>query len=536
MSQLLGAHTRPNQVGYVNGVNKGERAFVANPECSPDSPTFPRPEARVVQGRSPVEWRMIVKVTDDDGLEISDVWLKNRYMAPRINLPYYRLKTSTLKERRAELKPDGDDAIARSRLVDFQVREDSDPLVVEATYVVDRLGDGSKSYLCVTQRYEFYSAEKTLQTPVVEGRNLGFGVEPTHNPNYARFNPIVKYEFHGADGEELEFFNSAQRLHFRPGLVSQPNGNPGKTVALFKDSVFPFPPFNPVATAIGGNPLSSEALHTALARGREGTVDNIHQTWLDKVFEPSANLISLFPMPGMNPELPHGGAPEGVHIHWRWMEALDILGEWDTNGDPLIPEGSEQSLQVAYVVGHEGVEGEDDPQDFTSLVNGEVTRPGSPDMICWYSATGWTHEDTFFGHGGFFGREVNAKVGDVTADAIVKLSNWRRDRATGRWKAQATIETKSQVYSIFPPREGPGLLLVGPVSLVFDRLRSGVTLYNRVVDAPPSASPYVNVPLGEDGVLSAGEKAVVNLEFENPDNLWFWLTLRLRVLAGPGAR
>ena len=83
---------------------------------------------------------MDVEVSDDDGLVLKNVRLEHRYMAEKISVPYYFLETNSLPiPLRGELKPNNTEAPMASRLVDFDISNDGDKLVVEATYVISEI-------------------------------------------------------------------------------------------------------------------------------------------------------------------------------------------------------------------------------------------------------------------------------------------------------------------------------------------------------------------------------------------------------------
>jgi len=128
--------------------------------------------------------------------------------------------------------------------------------------------------------------------------------------------------------------------------------------------------------------IRSEKLYTAIKDGGlAGDWDNYHQTWRSDVRGPST--------------IPSGpGCPECIHIHWRWGKPA---GPAYGDGLPLIPKGSTQSVEFAAVRWHSD---EEDPQEFSSLINGEGLR--NEELVFWYSPTGRQASDTFFQHGGFF--------------------------------------------------------------------------------------------------------------------------------------
>ena len=210
----------------------------------------------------------------------------------------------------------------------------------------------------------------------------------------ARFRPIVTYDFRASGGEQLNSISTAQRLHFVISSdVGHSSANRGAT-AVFRDcdgaqgSGIPLPcgfdwPY--VFWRLNcQNPLLREVATSAILGGRSIDLwDNFHQTFKGRVDEP----------------IPPPGCPECVHIHWRWSNAF--AGAQFRGGNPLIPMGSNQSVNFAIV---HFAPGEEDPIDYRSLVTGDSLFPGSP--VFWYSATGFQDTDQFFTHGGFFSSTV----------------------------------------------------------------------------------------------------------------------------------
>jgi hypothetical protein len=321
---------------------------------------------------------MTAAVTDRDGLEVRDVMLQGRYMAASMNLPYFRLETSNFRQSRCELKPNSTDSSCQSRLVDFRVSPPGSPtLRIEAVYEVDKIPEGSNSCLIVTQRYEF---DKTVT-----------GCEPSETLPCDRFRPTVEYHFFGQQDDTFQSINTAQRLHF---VVDNDDANAS---GLFKDCDFLFcggisPDINP-GFFDTKNPLDAEVYAQAIIQGSAGPWDNLHQTFNVGVVEPTIDFSTL---------PPHftAGCAECVHIHWRWGNVSNLVSPGFpsfTDGEPLIPPGSNQDVDFAVVRWHPG---EEHPDDFRTLVNGEAllgTR-----IVFWYSATGHQDSDTFFIHGGFF--------------------------------------------------------------------------------------------------------------------------------------
>src|SRR5262245_22672008 len=83
-------------------------------------------------------------------------------------------------------------------------------------------------------------------------------------------------------------------------------------------------------------------------------------------------------------------------------------------------------------------------------------------------------------------------------------------------------------------RNNSAATIVGPISLVLDKLSSNVSLYNAsgiTALVLPAGSPYVNANVVN---LAAGQSVVIQLQFTNPGNMVF--SYDARVLAGPGSR
>jgi hypothetical protein len=114
---------------------------------------------------------------------------------------------------------------------------------------------------------------------------------------------------------------------------------------------------------------------------------------------------------------------------------------------------------------------------------------------------------------------------NVTTAVSLTRGGFRFNHGTDRY-VQTVILTNTSTQAIH-----------SPVSLVLDSLSSNATLFNRsglTAAAAPSGSPYLNVGLGSDNVLSPGESATGVLEFTNPSNES--ITYDARVLAGAGSR
>jgi hypothetical protein len=114
--------------------------------------------------------------------------------------------------------------------------------------------------------------------------------------------------------------------------------------------------------------------------------------------------------------------------------------------------------------------------------------------------------------------DVSATV-SVSSRGPLKLN-----KSTGRYTQTVTLKNGDGVVS-------------GPMSLVLDNLSINATLFaadGLTACSTPTGSPYVNVNIGTDGVLSSKERPTVTLEFANPSGQP--VTYATRILAGTGNR
>ncbi len=454
----LGDH----QVGFLAASGAERFVIRADPCPCAVNQTIPRPANRSLPNQAIQNgWSMDVVVSDDDGLVLTNVWLRNRHMAESMSLPYLRLNTyaaggSSIFNGRFELKPDGTENVARARLVDFKTGIIADapntPFGIEATYVVDRIG---KSCLRVTQQYLF--------NPLIDGDRLEIsGTLKGH-----RFFPIVKYEFCGRDGETLESLRAAQRLHFQVDGVAENNAALFKDVSCIPLNEFPF--FDCITAGFRNqNPLLTEAIVPAIVNGTEGTVDNLHQTWNEKIDEPVRSFFSTFSL---------AGCPECVHIHWRWLDFLfGVLGD-PFNGKPIVPlrsrgydYDSNQDVEVALV---QYKPGEEDPMDVSDLVS--IDQIAGADQVFWYVSTGKRNEDMFFLHGGFFKAEKTSSVGSRILNGVFEVfinappgrsaSILESIDAMQTWTPVSTFTVTSPVMSFSYPLRNSGAVFYRAVLL-----------------------------------------------------------------------
>jgi len=404
--------------------NSGAEQFVVRgTPCACGEPTIPsssRADFEVTADEAH-GWSMKVHVSESDGVVLKDVRLGKRYMAKEMAIPYFKLQTSQFpggdSPARCELKADGTDASARSRLIGLTrgkrhgASDPYEPYAIEATYAIDRIG---RSCLAVTQEYLFF--------PLL----IQDAVELSGFFRAQRFFPIVKYQFCPRDNEELESFESVQRIHF------QVDGMSMNSCAYLLDEPLPIPvDYKPYVDWVttGLNPEPEEYFTVVTDEGvGVRSSDSIHQTYNTEIDEPAPS--------GIRP----AGCPECVHVHWRWLDAgtmfiqiykllgygnpdfsLDVFQGYPFrsipfDGSPIIPRksrgfsyDSRQHVEVASVVDKPE---ETDPLDLivTTLPNRESLV--DVDQVFWYSGRSSLNEDAFFVHGGFFAPTLDGA--DVT--------------------------------------------------------------------------------------------------------------------------
>ncbi len=114
---------------------------------------------------------------------------------------------------------------------------------------------------------------------------------------------------------------------------------------------------------------------------------------------------------------------------------------------------------------------------------------------------------------------------DSSSQISLTRSGFRFNRLTGRFVQMVTLKNTSTGS------------IQGPVSLVLDSLSVNARLFNQTgvtTCAVPLGSPYIDVNVGSDNVLSANESATVILEFTNSGTQG--ITYNTRALTGSGQR
>jgi len=369
-------------------------------ECSCNRPAVAAPAPQLVtsldwDANGIPDWRMDAEITQDDGLVLKNVRLENRYMAEKISAPYYYLHTNSFPIQRGELKPNSSDPSLASRLTNFETWTDGDKLVIEATYSVNKIPNGSTNCLQIVQRYEFYR------------RVPNDRCEPTGTVPCARWKPIVRYRYFGPENDMVSL-NVAQRFHYRV------NGFNNNSAGLFRDcDMHPalcIPLEHTFLFMDKKNPLITEHFNSVIRGGENlNTWDNYHQTYNRFVHEP-----------GTFPHLASPGCPECVHTHWRWAANI---GDGFGYGRPLIPEGSNQDVDIGVAL-FVASEAEEDPAHLTDLLMepqlisgleyfaGSTYMDAPRDIVFWYSSTGHLPMDTFSPTIGSF---FNPSWDDITA-------------------------------------------------------------------------------------------------------------------------
>jgi hypothetical protein len=402
-------------------------------------------------GVNHVNWTMDVSVDPGHGLTVQNVKLGPRHMADSISVPYFTFAPVGHPATRCQLKSGGAlacdsaaDALARSRLAQFQTFRNAGNLTIAATYVIDRLfGDpeapgqpkAPQACVVVTEKFEF---DKTVPGDACEASGAFV---------CTRFKPTVQYQyFHDDKAPDLSSLQIAEKLHFNVQEPVPPtdgtqlqNANPSNAIALFHDCdgflslcfgslstatlpsllglhvVKAFDSENPLLheTAVrvvqGGQPFAARD-----DKGATRTIDNIHQSSQGEVDEPGLN----------------AGCPDCVHVHWRWDAGLNhasnplIPERFDAHqGLPIIPPGSDQDIDIA-IIRSDKEDQNPNPISYLDLLTtrGSVDpTSGNPQPVLWYVGTGHKPADQFFIHGGFFSTTGSLKSLTLTNISAVPV-------------------------------------------------------------------------------------------------------------------
>jgi hypothetical protein len=461
----------PNAAGPPQPLFAGPYIATINLACALQPIAAPDPGTIPALGLPGNNWSLNYDIGSDDGLEVTNVQFGNRSMAAQMSVPYVNITTSDFSANNCQLEVDGSGDCA-GRLVYFQ----SGTSDVTALYVFINIPNGTSSCLAVTENFEF--------DPPAQGDKC----EPNGNIGCARFYPTVKYEyFPDEDTKSVTEVDIPMRIQFTdgaPGSKLLPP-NQGQYAAIGKDDNV-----SGLENFFNGNPVQKEVyIPGVIQNGAPGAADDYYQTYLTQIDSPaSASAI---------------GQPDCatcVQIHWRWPSMFaDVPGFYDDNGgEPLVPLGSNQSVDVAMVAYP------DNQQNSCSNLASGQQLAGNPSVF-WYCGKGYQDSDTFFQHGGFF----NPLSGTVASPNVtVTKGGFRINHATGQWGQTVTLTNN-------------GSALTGPLALVLDSLTSGVTLANAdgvTSNVTPTGTPYVFAPLDSFSQLGPGQSLTVTLEFNNPRN------------------
>jgi uncharacterized repeat protein (TIGR01451 family) len=344
------------------------------------------------------------------GLEVSNISLNGRLMAEWMSAPYYVIAahdSSGSRQTYGQLWINGSnpDGSLHSTLVGYKLNPpDGSRLVLEATYKIDHIPGAPKACLTIAQDYEFYRPGFGVP-PGLGPPSSGAGpCEPSGTVPCAKFRPMVSYEFHGGDGELLDWINVPERHHY------QVKGATDNTVGVFQDNdtygellrygAILGEKRNPVTQEFWSHVIGVTTAPAFSPGYRDVRFDNFHQTNYPKVQEPSA----------LGP-----GCPECLHDHWRWGALVPNAPQWGS-GFPLVPPLSRQTVDIG-VVRYPGKVGPQ--QQWISLVQGNSLRnvitkmcpvcikpivvgERGVDPVFWFSPTGYTPSDTFFYHTAWF--------------------------------------------------------------------------------------------------------------------------------------
>lgn len=388
-----------------------------------------------------VDWHLNLRITDSDGISVEDIRLDNRVMAKRIRAPYFKVRLAGPPLSRCELKTGNVDACDRPlddfwgkgkvRLVAFEVANGKagasgqvPTLNIRASYEIDpaSVPEGSDvACLYVTQDYAFSD-----QDPA--------GCEPSNGLPCWRFYPTISFRYfaHAGDPTVLHM-RMPQEMVFTPSGTSRGGQtflSDGRlNVPTFSNPFTSPQPFIGITDPYLGNPLPVES-HLVVVRDAQPveqpslapwqglgfwrSVDNMHQSCASEVVGPGAFFFKLSKV-NCSLFLFRAGCPECVHMHWNWTYINSLVAAAELGGcpkeaqqynfgNPLVPAGSKQDIEIAEVVRREG---EADPPDYRDLANGEPLVHPHPDGLdaektFWYEGVTTATTDSFNIHGGFF--------------------------------------------------------------------------------------------------------------------------------------
>jgi hypothetical protein len=345
-------------------------------------------------------WSLTHEISASDGLVLSDVMLKERYLAKRMSIPYGIFRFGDTPER-FELTPTPGDGPLKTRYVYFRKTVLPDRVHLLCWYAVEIPPADLKRCLLVCQLYEFVKMNPGEHVePSFRVREI---VPPSLYPliaelplRAARFRPMVSHSFRSIDFILPRAIEIPQRLHFRV------DGQTANTVAFFRDANDPleFAPLPPFRLYKSENPLQLEASLWAVVADTQGEMDSYHFTDHRHIDEPT---------------IPPG-CPECVHIHWRWGTFLKFPTDLPP-GKPMIRRP--HSVQVGTTKAkpeEEDPAGMVPPKMWTDLVSGEGIV--ETDSVFWYAGTtehlllevDSRRDNLYMEHGGYYAPTRPAQV------------------------------------------------------------------------------------------------------------------------------
>ncbi len=444
---------------------------IINLGCGLQAIPTPAPGSIPALGLPGNNWSFNYDIGSNDGLEIKGVKFGNRAMATQMSVPYVNITTTDFNGTNCQLAADGSGDCA-SKLVYFQSGTND----VTAIYVMTNIPSGTSSCLAITENFEF------------DPPSPGDMCEPSGNAGCARYFPTVQYQYlPDEDGKSVTEVDIPMRIQYTVGnpASSLLTTNQAQYSAIANDNnVTGFMDF------FNGNPVQKEVfIPNVINQGQTGSADAYYQTYLPKIDAQSATA------PPPTPD-----CPTCAQIHWRWPLIFSGVPGFsdDNNGNPLIPDGSTQSVDVAIVAYP------DNQQVSCSNLAAGHQLSGLP-TVFWYCGKGNQDNDTFFQHGGFFN-----PVSDTlqSLDIGVTKSGLRVDHSTGLWVQTVTLTNTSETVT-------------GPVALVLGSLSANVTLANadgNTQFVTPKGSPYIFLPLDSSSQLGPGQSITLTLQFANPKN------------------
>ncbi len=383
-------------------------------------------------------WNMLVSLSASDGLTVSEVALGGRTMARQVSAPYLKLRLFGSDEAapRCELKTgagpfdacdgaiDGFWGRGKVKLVGFGVFAGKggadgtvESLHVHADWEVAPATPDPDACLWIAQDYAF-----TAQDPR--------GCETSDTLPCWRFYPTMAFRYTPRQGAP-----KAIGVRMPQRMVFAPSGSGKGAMVFLSDgrslvpsiNLSPSSPLFTITTPYLGNPLPKETHKKVIAQGQvvpeptlapwlglgfDRSIDNMHWSCAADVSEPGSGLNTTNPKCSLFFEKP--GCPECVHMHWNWTainsytQKLNVFcpetGKQYNFGNPLIPDGSTQDVDIAEVALHLG---EEDPADYRALADDNEDL-ADKDKVFWYEGISVAASDSFL-NGGSSGVFFNPK-------------------------------------------------------------------------------------------------------------------------------